>query len=166
MSKNKTNNRNGVRNRPIISTILVFEIDRIRAVPKKRIENQIGEKSGRRGCIPISKVVAPVRGKATSGPIHNMMSSVSSLTRVGCNSTPKSVNCFPTFDTISTPKKGASIAVIKSPMSAQCHSYPTLIPIKGGKIRLPAPKNIAKRAKPTVVTVVHLCLDRCFITSN
>jgi len=44
MSKNKTNNRKGVRNLPIISTILVFEIDRIRAVPKKRIENQIGEK--------------------------------------------------------------------------------------------------------------------------
>ena len=50
------------------------------------------------------------------------------------------------------PKSGIAIPVNKNPSVAIGNNLPVLIPIFGGKIKLPAPKNIANNAKPVTIT--------------
>ena len=45
---------------------------------------------------------------------------------------------------------GIKTAVIKKPIVTQNHKLPALFPKKGGKIKLPAPKNIENKAKPVI----------------
>ncbi|CEN43154.1 hypothetical protein CCAND95_200046 [Capnocytophaga canis] len=82
---NSTNdsNKKGVRNLPIISTVLVFEIDNRNTVPKNRIAKTTLLNEGKDGCTPISNTVAPVRGIATNGPIHKMISIANTLINFG-----------------------------------------------------------------------------------
>ncbi|GJQ05690.1 hypothetical protein CAPN009_21050 [Capnocytophaga canimorsus] len=48
------------------------------------------------------------------------------------------------------------MAVTKKPNRAANHCDPEVKPIYGGRIRFPAPKNIANRAKPIVVVLMIL----------
>ena len=153
INKAKTTKRKGVKNLPIISTIFDFERERASTNPKKITANTFFDKLGNKGSIPTSNVVAAVRGIATKGPIHRITSKVRILISSGCVFCPKSVKFVPAFATISTPRKGVIIAVIKKPANAVSHSLPVSKPIKGGRIRFPAPKNIANRANPTVIIV-------------
>ncbi|GET46083.1 hypothetical protein RCZ01_13850 [Capnocytophaga felis] len=139
-------------------TIVVREIDKTQTIAKNMIAKTILLNSGKEGLMPTSKVVAPVRGIATKGPIHKIIRTDRILISFGCIFFPKSVNEVPDFVTTRIPKKGAIIADIKNPINASPQSFPVPNPIRGGKIRFPAPKNIANSAKPTVVIVTILLL--------
>ncbi|CEN34530.1 hypothetical protein CCYN49044_10074 [Capnocytophaga cynodegmi] len=155
---NNDNNKTGVKNFPIIFTIVVREIDKTKTIAKNMIAKTTLLSSGKEGRIPTSKVVAPVRGIATKGPIHKIIRTARMSISFGCTFFPKSVNEVPDFVTTRIPKKGAMIADIKKPTNASTQFLPVLNPIRGGKIRFPAPKNIANKAKPTVVIVTTLFL--------
>ena len=156
--------RKGVRKFPIISTIFDFETDRKNTTTKKIIEKRTALNCGKMGFMPISKVAAAVRGIATNGPIHNIMSNAKMVTINGFTFRPRSVNEVPKSTTVSTPKNGEIIPVVKKPAIAANHSLPDFSPIKGGKIKLPAPKNMAKRAKPKVTAVPNLFFKVAYFT--
>lgn len=54
----------------------------------------------------------------------------------------------PTFVKAKTPNNGSPTPVNKNPIPAKSQSFPMAIPKEGGKIRLPAPKNMANKANP------------------
>ena len=116
--------------------------------------------------IPISKVAAAVRGIATNGPMHSMISNARIVTTTGFTFRPRSVKEVPKSTTARTPKKGEIIPVVKKPAIAENHSLPDFKPIKGGKIKFPAPKNMAKRAKPKVMAVPNLFFKRAYFNLN
>ena len=60
-----------------------------------------------------------------------------------------------------TPKIGKPTAVMRKPMKAESDSVPACTPSQGGKIRLPAPKNIAKSVRPTKLRClsVNACIS-------
>ena len=57
-----------------------------------------------------------------------------------------------TFAWANIPKIGIKTAVIVNPKKTNPHFSPELAPKKGGRIRFPAPKKRAKRAKPVIQT--------------
>ena len=54
------------------------------------------------------------------------------------------------------PSSGMPMPVMRKPSRAQVHAVPAAMPMNGGKIRLPAPKNIANSATPTTSTSVEV----------
>ena len=101
-------------------------------------------------------MAAAVRGIATSGPMQSIISKASTVTTTGFTFLPRSVNDVPNNTTVRTPRKGETMPVVKNPATAASHSSPAFSPINGGKIRFPAPKNIANNAKPKVTAVPTL----------
>ena len=91
-----------------------------------------------------------MRGIATMGPMHRM----SALMSIAAGTLPRravTASLLPT-------RRSANTAHIARPMSAMkyaekppSHSGPASTPRYGGKITLPAPKNIANNAKPTTI---------------
>lgn len=62
----------------------------------------------------------------------------------------------PTFVKAKTPNKGSPTPVNKNPIPAKNQSFPMAIPNEGGKIRLPAPKNMANKANPKTIASFFL----------
>ena len=93
------------------------EIERLKSI-KKIIENNTLFIPGKSGCMPTSQVVAPVRGIATRGPMQSMINKARILTTTGFTFVPKSVNLTPFSTIVITPKKGATIPVVKKPATA------------------------------------------------
>ena len=91
ISTTKTISRKGVRNLPIMLTILDFDIDKAVTTAKNKTMNHTLGKAGNKGCMPTSKVVAAVRGIATKGPMHKITNNVRILMSQGCVFFPKSV---------------------------------------------------------------------------
>ena len=140
----------GVRIAPTISTTADWRMHKNRIIAKNIMENTTEETPLMFGTIAISKVVAAVRGIATMGPMHRM----SALMSIAAGTLPRravTASLLPT-------RRSANTAHIARPMSAMkyaekppSHSGPASTPRYGGKMTLPAPKNIANNAKPTTI---------------
>ncbi len=63
---------------------------------------------------------------------------------------PKSYIVPCNFACATMPKIGMTTAVITKPRVTKNQSDPALNPKNGGKIKLPAPKNIENKAKPVI----------------
>ena len=140
----------GVKNLPTISTTLLGRIVNKITIPKNITENITMFVFGMIGRIVISYVVAAVLGIANIGPIHKITAVF--ITRDGI---------FPTIPVIPEmlplPFIMATIVINATPISAtkklrkpKNHSFPASIPKYGGKIKLPAPKNMANNANPII----------------
>ena len=80
--------------------------------------------------------------------------------KTGCTRAPRFFKP-PDSATAITPKIGKPTAVMRKPMKAESDSVPACTPSQGGKIRLPAPKNIAKSVRPTKLRClsVNACIS-------
>ena len=67
------------------------------------------------------------------------------------NLTGKTLYIAARFPIAKIPKIGIQIPVIENAINVINHLLPVIKPSNGGKIRFPAPKNIAKSAKPTTI---------------
>ena len=76
----------------------------------------------------------------------------------------------PTLVKAKTPRSGSPTPVNKNPIPAKNQSFPMAIPKEGGKIRLPAPKNIANKANPKITASLFLFIKitfcRTYLLSN
>ena len=102
------------------------------------------------GASAISNDVDAVRGIANSGPIVSMIA----MPRTSANrfdtrelSAPKP----PALATTMTPRIGRPTADTTKPTIAAAVRPPASAPRYGGKMRLPAPKNIEKNVMPTTM---------------
>lgn len=66
----------------------------------------------------------------------------------------------PTFVNAKTPSNGSPTPVNKKPIPAKNQSFPVAIPKEGGKIRLPAPKNMANKANPKITASFFLFIKK------
>ncbi|MPM91779.1 hypothetical protein SDC9_138913 [bioreactor metagenome] len=147
---------------PIISITFVGLIVNINVKPKNKTEKITELIEEVSGSILISKVVAAVLGITSIGPRQSII--------MTSKVTP---NFLPAFPTTSWKEPALATAFIDNkiiPTSANTNPkkliiqlLPDVIPIKGGKIKFPAPKNIEKRAKPIIIISLFLFI---FNTSN
>ena len=151
----------GVKYLPIVSITEDLFKTKIRLKAKYIIINKIGENDGNNGCIVISKVVAAVLGIPSIGPIAINKIEAKIIENLG-----------PILDAIvskvPSPFKQDNIAnsgnptpVIINPSIPIIYSLPIACPKYGGKIKFPAPKNIANSAKP----IINISLFLLFILS-
>ena len=105
---------------------------------------------GRNCATTISKEVLQVRGIATKGPIIRQMRTVNTDANTGWIIEP-SFTRLSCFATAATARIGKQTAVMVSPTIARTVLLPACAPRSGGKIRLPAPKNMENSMKPIVI---------------
>ena len=74
----------------------------------------------------------------------------------GCTLSAISLIDVPEIAIATIPISVSPIPVIKNPPMASGHPLPEITPRYGGKIRFPAPKNIANNANPTTITSLFL----------
>jgi hypothetical protein len=96
-------------------------------------------------------VVAAVLGMASSGPMARITMMLRTLENLGPKRPAKCSMVPPALAAAIMPIRGMPMPVIKKPRSATLHIEPDKNPIYGGKMRFPAPKNMAKRAIPTQI---------------
>ena len=110
-----------------------------------------GDILGKNGFIVSSNVVAAVLGIASIGPIAIKSIAV----KITENLTPillERVLKVPSpLEHANIAKSGRPTPVHIKPMIPRINSLPILFPRKAGNIKLPAPKNIENRAKPTTI---------------
>src|SRR5690625_2204841 len=140
----------GVRNFPIIFTTFEEESERIKVSVKKTIDDTNGFVCGKILCTPTSKVVAAVLGMAISGPMLNIHIEAITTLKIGCIRLPTSLKLSPETTTVIMPKKVAKTLVMANPDMEAIHDAPDSNPRIGGKIKFPAPKNMANKANPTM----------------
>ena len=102
------------------------------------------------GTMAISKVVAAVRGMATMGPMHR----ISALMSTAAGILPRravTASLLPTRRSANTVSIARPMSAIKYAEKPFIQSGPASTPRYGGKMTLPAPKNIANSAKPTTM---------------
>ena len=85
---------------------------------------------------------------ASPGPIDRYTSSVNTAAKTGCTR-PAKRRRPSAFATAITPSTGKPIALRIKPAMAGQVFVPACAPRKGGKIRLPAPKNMENNVNPT-----------------
>ena len=100
-------------------------------------------REGRNGATIISYDVVAVRGMAKHGPMVSMIATPSSEANAG-DTRRASSSKPPANVTASTPRIGRPTAETMNPMMAGTVAAPACAPTNGGKMRLPAPKNIEK----------------------
>ena len=140
----------GVKNLPIISITFVGLIVNIKVKPKNSTENiaeLIFEVSGR---TLNSKVVAAVLGITNIGPRQSII--------ITSKESPKFLPALPTTfwkePALATAFIDSNIiptSAITKPKKLVNQLLPDVIPINGGNIKFPAPKNMEKRAKPIII---------------
>ena len=123
-------------------------------MPPATQDAQPGTDEPSRGLMAISKVVAAVRGMAMKGPMQRVLKRISRKDVV-LSSCREMLFWKPSWQ-----RKKARRARIARPTSARMNArklisqlVPVTMPRAGGKIRLPAPKNMANRAKPRTNTL-------------
>ena len=101
----------------------------------------------------MSKVVAAVRGTAISGPMQSALRKhrTKALFGVSCRCTEwtKPPRAFTKASSASTDNPASARMYIRKPEN---QFLPQMTPSAGGRIRFPAPKNMANRAKPSTIT--------------
>ena len=128
-----------------------------RATPKNIALNTHEFMLGISVCTLISNVTAPVLGIARPGPIQRIHMDRNTLPGISpiFDTTPcGSPLLFRTDAQIASTLRPTS--TIKNPMNPTNHALPTSFPKNGGKIRLPAPKNVANKARPIINIVLVL----------
>ena len=144
-------NKAGVKYCPMMSTTLDGLIVSTSVNPKNITENTIGLNPLKIGCIPISNVVAPVLGIAKSGP-KQIIIAVARISDSVFPALPSTAFISPWHLAAANIASNANptSAIIK-PVNPVIHPLPLTTPRYGGKIKLPAPKNIANSANPTTM---------------
>lgn len=105
---------------------------------------------GNMGSTANSKVVAPVLGTANNVPMVNIIIEQSILPKFDDILLVKSSVLPPTKATAIIPSIGRPIHVVKNPSPVMAHLSPEIKPSVGGKIKLPAPKNVENKANPVI----------------
>lgn len=124
---------------------------KIQTIVKKRTEKIKLWKEIGRGTIAISKVVAALLGTINNGPTQTR-TTVLMITDGTFPITPVIPLIFPVPRIIATTvTKAKPTSVKKKHKKPKNQSFPDVIPKYGGKIKLPAPKNIAKTANPMTI---------------
>ena len=156
----------GVSTAPTISTTADWRMHKNRISAKNRIENTTEDTPLMFGTMAISKVVAAVRGMATMGPMHR----ISALMSTAAGILPRravTASLLPTRRSENTANIARPISAIKYAEKPLSQSGPASTPRYGGKITLPAPKNIANSANPTTITSRTVCfLLSCIVVSS
>ena len=143
--------KNGVNTCPTISITFDGLTVSINVSTKNIIViRRIGVFCPKIGVIPISYVVAPVLGITSSGPTHMMSAKLNRI----AGPLPIFSNNFimsPSHRAIAIiANKAKPASAIVKPANPTNQLGPDIIPKYGGNIKLPAPKNMANRAKPKV----------------
>lgn len=146
--------RAGAEKRPSTRDSRPGRSDNANATAKNAAENAIAAISrpaasvaGSKG-FSISKAVEEVRGMARNGPMVRYMSPMnteanSGLTRPASSRTP------PHTATATMPSTGSPMPAARKPAIAGIAASPACRPSSGGRMRLPAPKNIENSMPPT-----------------
>lgn len=145
----RDSNKIGVKNLPIISITLVGFIVSKSVIEKNITENKTGLKFFASGNILISNVVAPVLGITNIGPRHNIIKN----SKVIPNFLPALPITFwrlPALEIAIIDNKIIPTSANMKPKKLINQLLPEEIPIYGGNIKFPAPKNIENRANPII----------------
>ena len=105
------------------------------------------------GKIANSRDTVPVRGKANSGPISKYTRIAKNFANRRSTMLPRSFIESPVKTTAVIPKIAIPASVTMKPNSAQKKFVPACWPMAGGKIIVPAPKNIANN----VIEIDNIC---------
>ena len=92
--------------------------------------------------------MAPVLGIAKNGPMVKIKTVLKIRLKIGETLSEKLSSSLPAKPDAIIPNKGKPIPVIQNPRAANFQLSPTAYPTDGGKIRFPAPNNMANNANP------------------
>ena len=136
---------------PTISTILVRWMHRRPTTRKNTAALTQEEQSGSRGCTASSNVVAAVRGMLTRGPMQSVIIAVSSMAEGLPSLLNRSEGLLPERNTASRASTASPASTTMKHRKPENHFSPVVNPRYGGKIRFPAPKNMANSANPRTI---------------
>ena len=123
---------------------------------KKMTDESVGLSPGNSDPRMISWVVAAVRGMARSGPMARRTRVPKSIEKLLPTFFERLSMVPPDFTEATAESTTSPTPVVRKPSIDHPKSVPALNPSDGGNIRLPAPKNIEKRAR-LEIRIILVC---------